>query len=79
MREMNDGRGNNEIMDLNVTKEDYMNDQHAFELALHRVRTQALREGRKSTFGELLKLATSELEQEYERNKALAASLPDHA
>jgi len=64
-------------MDLNVTKEQHMNDQVAFEMAMRRVQDQAHREGKKPTFGELLKLAHTELEQEYERAKAYAATLPD--
>lgn len=66
-------------MDLKVTKEEYMNDQIGFEMAMRRVQDQAHREGKKPTFGELLKLAETELEQEYERNKASVAHLPDEA
>lgn len=66
-------------MDLKVTKEEYMNDQIGFEMAMRRVQDQAHREGKKPTFGELLKLAHTELEQEYERNKASVAHLPDKA
>jgi hypothetical protein len=62
---------------LHETKEEYMNDQTGFELAMHRVQKQAKREGKNPTFGELLKLAKDELEQEYERNVKLAASLPE--
>lgn len=58
-------------MELKVSKEEYMNDQIAFEMALHRVRNQATREGKKPTFRELLDLAKVELEQEYDKMKAL--------
>jgi hypothetical protein len=58
------------------TKEEWMNDRQAFELALHRVLNEARRRGEKHTFGELLKMAKDELEQDYERNMAILASLP---
>jgi hypothetical protein len=50
-----------------------------FESAMHRVQTQAKREGKNPNFGELLELAKAEVEREYERNVAIAASLPDNA
>jgi hypothetical protein len=66
-------------MKLKETKEQYMNDQLTFELAMHRVQAQAKREGKNPNFGELLELAKQEVEREYERNVAIAASLPDDA
>lgn len=66
-------------MKFKVSKEDYMNDQIGFEMAMRRVQDQAHREGKKPTFGELTKLAQIELEREYERNKASVEALPDDA
>ncbi|HET7239318.1 MAG TPA: hypothetical protein VFI76_09835 [Terrimicrobiaceae bacterium] len=55
---------------MDEMKEQYMNDQEAFELALHRVQNRLRSEGKTVTFRDALKLATAELEQEYERHKS---------
>jgi hypothetical protein len=64
-------------MKLSKAKEEYMNDQMIFEMAMHRVQNEARNQGKTPTFGELLKLAKVDVEKEYERNVALAASLPE--
>jgi hypothetical protein len=62
---------------LNVTKEQYMNDQMAFELAMHRVQTQARSQGREPNFRELLDLAKADLAREYDFAAASIAHLPE--
>lgn len=64
-------------MKLSTTKEQHMNNQQAFEMAMLRVQRKAHDEGKNPNFGELLKLAQKELEDEYDRGVKLAASLPD--
>ena len=64
-------------MKLRETKEQYMNDQVGFELALHRVQNKARQEGKTYTFRQMLDMAHQELAEEYDRNVALAATLPD--
>jgi hypothetical protein len=64
-------------MKLSKTKEEYTNDQLIFERAMHLVQSQARREGKHPSFGELLKLAKDEVEKSYERNVASVASLPE--
>jgi hypothetical protein len=64
---------------LSVTKDEYMNDQMAFEMAMHRVQNQARNRGQNPTFGELLHLAKADLSREYDQAVALAAPLPEDA
>ena len=59
-----------------VSKDQWMNDQVAFEFALRRVQNRE--RGQKRTFHDLLKLATKEMEEEYEKLNSLS-SLPENA
>lgn len=57
-----------------MNADEHLQDRHAFELALLRVRSRAEEEGREMTYGEAVKEATKELEAENKRLREKIAS-----